>query len=126
MDASEDISSYLQVYLDETDEEVEGLMQALLTLEAHPAHMEALNEAFRLTHSIKGSSGMMGLVQWHSRVAPRLGRDGEIGRTGIGQHCGECVFERTARPSRQRSSERGAPAHATEVATGHGQGAVGV
>ena len=54
------MSEYLQAYLDETDEELETLVQSLLTLEDEPHDENALNEAFRMLHSLKGSSGMMG------------------------------------------------------------------
>ena len=54
------MAEYLQAYLDETDEELETLVQSLLTLEEDSRNEEALNEAFRMMHSLKGSSGMMG------------------------------------------------------------------
>lgn len=56
------MSEYLQFYLDETEEELEGLTQSLLVLENEPGDTEALNEAFRLTHSLKGAAGMMGFA----------------------------------------------------------------
>jgi two-component system chemotaxis sensor kinase CheA len=58
---SDEMSEYLQVFMDETDEQLEGLTEALLVLEKQPGSVEHLNEAFRLIHSIKGSAGMMGL-----------------------------------------------------------------
>lgn len=54
------MSEYLQAYLDESDEELETLVQSLLTLEENPREVHAMNEAFRMLHSLKGSSGMMG------------------------------------------------------------------
>ena len=60
-DTSRDaMSDYLQVYLDETEEELEALVAALLTLETDPGSKDSLNEAFRLLHTLKGSAGMMG------------------------------------------------------------------
>ncbi|MGY8771391.1 MAG: chemotaxis protein CheW [Pirellulales bacterium] len=50
----------MQVFLDEMDEELDGLVDVLLKLEDDPAHADSLDEAFRLLHSLKGSSGMMG------------------------------------------------------------------
>ncbi len=47
-------------YLDETDEHIAGLNDALLRLEQDPADAKALQEAFRFFHSIKGSSVIMG------------------------------------------------------------------
>ncbi len=57
---SDDMAQYLQVYIDESDEELEGLTEAILQLERNPKHSDALHTAFRLLHSLKGSSGMLG------------------------------------------------------------------
>ena len=51
---------YRQVYVDETREELDSLVEALLTLEGDATNVSAINEAFRLVHSMKGSSAMMG------------------------------------------------------------------
>jgi two-component system chemotaxis sensor kinase CheA len=58
---SEEMAAYLQMYLDETSEQLDALVEVLLSLEENPQHAGQLNEAFRLIHSIKGSSAMMGL-----------------------------------------------------------------
>ncbi|SFH74594.1 chemotaxis protein CheA [Planctomicrobium piriforme] len=58
----DELDEYRQVYLDETDEELESLVQALLTLEEDPQNGNALNEAFRLLHTMKGTSGLMGYL----------------------------------------------------------------
>ncbi|QEH31780.1 Chemotaxis protein CheA [Aquisphaera giovannonii] len=50
----------LPFYLDETDEHIAALNDALLRLEQDPADAKALAEAFRMFHSIKGSSVVMG------------------------------------------------------------------
>lgn len=57
---SDDMSQYLQVYIDESEEELEGLIEAILKLEGNPQHEESLHKAFRMLHSLKGSSGMLG------------------------------------------------------------------
>ena len=57
---SDEMSEYLQMFMDETEEQLEDLVEALLNLERAPGSVEDLNEAFRLIHSIKGSAGMMG------------------------------------------------------------------
>ncbi len=54
------MSEYLQIFLDETEEQLDDLVETLLTLERDPESTENLNEAFRLVHSIKGAAGMMG------------------------------------------------------------------
>jgi two-component system chemotaxis sensor kinase CheA len=55
-----DFSELLPFYLDETDEHISGLNEMLLQLEQEPSNPTALREAFRLVHSIKGSSAVMG------------------------------------------------------------------
>lgn len=57
---SEEMMQYLQVYIDESEEELESLTEAILQLERDPQHAESLNRAFRMLHSLKGSSGMLG------------------------------------------------------------------
>ena len=55
-----DLAELLPFYLDETDEHIAGLNDALLRLEQDPADAKALQEAFRMFHSIKGASVVMG------------------------------------------------------------------
>jgi two-component system chemotaxis sensor kinase CheA len=58
-----DLSELMPYYLDETDEQIAGLNDALLKLESDPADAAVLREAFRMIHSIKGSSTVMGFDQ---------------------------------------------------------------
>ena len=55
-----DLSELLPFYLDETDEQIAALNDALLRLEQDPTDAKALAEAFRMFHSIKGASVVMG------------------------------------------------------------------
>ncbi|MFO0891389.1 MAG: Hpt domain-containing protein [Isosphaeraceae bacterium] len=54
------LSELLPFYLDETDEHIAALNDALLRLEQDPTDSKALAEAFRMFHSIKGASVVMG------------------------------------------------------------------
>src|SRR5215471_10576995 len=54
------LAELLPFYLDETDEHIAGLNDALLRLEQDPTDAKALQEAFRMFHSIKGASVVMG------------------------------------------------------------------
>lgn len=58
---SAEMAQYLQMFVDETSEQLDLLQDVLLKLESNPTSHEDLNEAFRLIHSIKGASAMMGL-----------------------------------------------------------------
>jgi two-component system chemotaxis sensor kinase CheA len=48
------------VYLQESQDMLRELEQALLALDEHPGDAETLNAAFRAAHTIKGSSGLFG------------------------------------------------------------------
>jgi two-component system chemotaxis sensor kinase CheA len=54
------LAELLPFYLDETDEHIASLNDSLLRLEQDPADVKALQEAFRIFHSIKGASVVMG------------------------------------------------------------------
>ena len=55
-----DLAGLLPFYLDETDENIAALNDSLLRLEQDPTDARALAEAFRMFHSIKGASIVMG------------------------------------------------------------------
>lgn len=57
-----DLSKMLPLYLDETDELVGNLNDALMRLEQTPDDARALQEAFRYVHTIKGSAALLGFV----------------------------------------------------------------
>ena len=58
-----DFSKMMPLYLDEVDELVAALNDALLKLEELPNDSALLQEAFRYAHTIKGSSTLMGFEQ---------------------------------------------------------------
>jgi two-component system chemotaxis sensor kinase CheA len=58
---ADEMGDYLRLYLDETGEQLDGLVETLLALESDPSNAPLLDEAFRLLHSIKGSSALLGL-----------------------------------------------------------------
>jgi two-component system chemotaxis sensor kinase CheA len=57
-----DVAELLPFYLDETDEHIAALNDALLRLEQDSTDVKALQEAFRMFHSIKGASVVMGFA----------------------------------------------------------------
>jgi len=58
---ADDLAEFLGMYIDETGEQCEMLVQALLALESDPHHAGRLAESFRLIHSIKGAAALLGL-----------------------------------------------------------------
>jgi two-component system chemotaxis sensor kinase CheA len=58
---SDEVAEYLQMFVDETTEQLDDLVEVLLVLETAPDSASHLNESFRLIHSIKGAAAMMGL-----------------------------------------------------------------
>ncbi len=55
-----DVSQYLEIFLDETNEHLQSLNQQILVLEQEPDNMDTINEIFRAAHSLKGMAGTMG------------------------------------------------------------------
>lgn len=58
---SDEMAQYVQMFVDETTEQLDELVEVLLVLENNPDSPSHLNESFRLIHSIKGAAAMMGL-----------------------------------------------------------------
>lgn len=57
-----DMSQYLQVFIDESKENLQSLNEHLLRLESVPSDIQIVNEVFRVAHTLKGMSGTMGFV----------------------------------------------------------------
>ncbi len=55
-----DVSQYLEIFLDETNEHLQNLNTQILALEQDPTNMDTINEIFRAAHSLKGMAGTMG------------------------------------------------------------------
>ena len=55
----------LEVFLQEADEQLQLLDQDIVGLERDPTNGDILQEIFRASHTLKGSSGMLG----HQRMA---------------------------------------------------------
>jgi two-component system, chemotaxis family, sensor kinase CheA len=58
---ADDMAEFVSVYIDETGEQCDQIVQLLLALESEPRDARRIAEAFRLIHSIKGSAAMLGL-----------------------------------------------------------------
>ncbi|SFB25320.1 two-component system, chemotaxis family, sensor kinase CheA [Acetitomaculum ruminis DSM 5522] len=55
-----DVSQYLDVFIDETNEHLQNLNEHILVLEKEPENEDTVNEIFRAAHSLKGMAGTMG------------------------------------------------------------------
>ncbi len=55
-----DVSQYLGVFLDESEEHIQTLNDQIMVLEQEPENEDAINEIFRAAHSLKGMAGTMG------------------------------------------------------------------
>jgi len=58
-----DMSQYLQIFIEESNEHVQSLNQCLLQIEKDPEDKDVLNEIFRVAHTIKGMAGTMGFTK---------------------------------------------------------------
>ncbi len=55
-----DVSQYLEIFIDETNEHLQSLNEQLLIIEKEPENTDTINEIFRAAHSLKGMAGTMG------------------------------------------------------------------
>ncbi len=55
-----DVSQYLEIFIDESNEHLQNLSDQLMVLEKEPDNNDTINEIFRAAHSLKGMAGTMG------------------------------------------------------------------
>lgn len=55
-----DVSQYLDIFIDETNEHIQSLSDNIMVLEKEPENKDTINEIFRAAHSLKGMAGTMG------------------------------------------------------------------
>lgn len=53
-------SKIYETFMEEAEEQLQKIEQEILKLEKKPEDYEALNEVFRMAHSLKGSTGLLG------------------------------------------------------------------
>ena len=58
---ADEMEDFLRLYVDEAGEQLDGVVRAILALKANSSDVRQYDEAFRLLHSIKGSSALLGL-----------------------------------------------------------------
>ena len=55
-----DVSQYLEIFIDESEEPLQTLSDCIMVLEKEPDNTDTINEVFRAAHSLKGMAGTMG------------------------------------------------------------------
>lgn len=55
-----DAKQYIDLFFQDTEDHLEILNDALLELEKNPGNREAISELFRVAHTLKSSSAMVG------------------------------------------------------------------
>ena len=73
-----DVSQYLEIFIDETEEHLQTLSDCIMELEKEPENMDTINEIFRAAHSLKGMAGTMGF----KRTNPQMREGNYLRQTG--------------------------------------------
>ena len=55
-----DVSQYLEIFIDESEEHLQTLSDCIMVVEKEPDNKDTINEVFRAAHSLKGMAGTMG------------------------------------------------------------------
>ena len=55
-----DVSQYLEIFIDESNEHLQNLSDGIMILEKEPDNSDTINEIFRAAHSLKCMAGTMG------------------------------------------------------------------
>ena len=56
-----DVSQYLEIFIDESNEHLQNLSDGIMILEKEPDNSDTINEIFRAAHSLKGMAGTIHL-----------------------------------------------------------------
>ena len=54
------VTEYLELFIEESKEQLQRLNQYLLEIESSPDNINSINEIFRVAHTLKGMAGTMG------------------------------------------------------------------
>ncbi len=61
-----DMNQYLQIFIEESKENLQSLNENLLKLESQPDDTQVVNGIFRVAHTLKGMAGTMGFTKMQS------------------------------------------------------------
>ena len=80
-----DVSQYLDIFIDETNEHIQSLSDNIMVLENEPENKDTINEIFRAAHSLKGMAGTMGFKRMQHLTHDMENLFSEVGMIHQGQ-----------------------------------------
>ncbi|MGL5084136.1 MAG: Hpt domain-containing protein, partial [Clostridium sp.] len=90
-----DTSQYMNMFLEESMDNLQTLNEALLYLEQSPNDIDKLNEIFRVAHTIKGMAatmGFAGIAELTHKMEDVLSKFRE-GKLNVTEHVVTILFE---------------------------------
>ena len=90
-----DVSQYLEIFLDETNEHLQSLSDQLMILENEPENEDTINEIFRAAHSLKGMAGTMGYKRMQTLTHDMENVFSEVrtGKMKVSSHLIDILFQ---------------------------------
>ena len=91
-----DLVKYRNLFLEESSDHLAEMSRALLVLEKDPTNGEAIDEVFRMAHSIKGMAGSLGydaVTELAHKLEDRMDRIRAEGRVEPGEQGTPLLFK---------------------------------
>ena len=90
-----DVTQYLEIFLDETNEHLQSLSDQLMILENEPENEDTINEIFRAAHSLKGMAGTMGYKRMQALTHDMENVFSEVrnGKKKVNSHLIDILFQ---------------------------------
>ena len=91
-----DVSQYLEIFIDESNEHLQNLSDQLMILEKEPENSDTINEIFRAAHSLKGMAGTMGYKRMQNLTHDMENVFSEVRNCNIKVYASmvDCLFQR--------------------------------
>jgi two-component system chemotaxis sensor kinase CheA len=90
-----DVSQYLEIFIDESNEHLQNLSDQLMILEKEPENTDTINEIFRAAHSLKGMAGTMGYKRMQNLTHDMENVFSEVrnGNIKVNAEMVDCLFQ---------------------------------
>ena len=90
-----DVSQYLQIFIEESKDNLQTLNENLLNLENNPNDVETLNAIFRVAHTLKGMAGTMGFVKMQklTHTVENVLSEIRAGKLGVNSNIVDVLFQ---------------------------------